>query len=98
MEKIKRIVMDLSLQLEVIGFLNVSDRISRIRAITILEILVAMSRTPHTRDWLHAMGVRFFPVVGWAERGGGLASGHGNSVPRFHIVWGTDLRRRTHEH
>ncbi|MGM9926140.1 MAG: FAD-binding dehydrogenase [Bacillus sp. (in: firmicutes)] len=41
------------------------------------------------RDWLHALGVRFFPVVGWAERGGYLAEGHGNSVPRFHIVWGT---------
>ena len=41
------------------------------------------------RGWLHDMGVRFFPVVGWAERGGYLAEGHGNSVPRFHIVWGT---------
>ncbi|WP_042169303.1 FAD-binding dehydrogenase [Paenibacillus gorillae] len=41
------------------------------------------------RSWLHGMGVRFFPVVGWAERGGYLAEGHGNSVPRFHIVWGT---------
>lgn len=41
------------------------------------------------REWLHAMGIRFFPVVGWAERGGYLAEGHGNSVPRFHIVWGT---------
>lgn len=41
------------------------------------------------RAWLHEMGIRFFPVVGWAERGGGLATGHGNSVPRFHIVWGT---------
>ncbi len=41
------------------------------------------------RPWLHAMGVRFFPVVGWAERGGASATGHGNSVPRFHIVWGT---------
>ncbi|WP_449620645.1 FAD-binding dehydrogenase [Robertmurraya sp. Marseille-Q9965] len=41
------------------------------------------------REWLHQMGVRFFPVVGWAERGGYLAEGHGNSVPRFHIVWGT---------
>lgn len=41
------------------------------------------------RDWLYKMGVRFFPVVGWAERGGYLAEGHGNSVPRFHIVWGT---------
>ncbi|MFD5426338.1 FAD-binding dehydrogenase [Streptomyces sp. NPDC127084] len=41
------------------------------------------------RSWLHAQGVRFFPVVGWAERGGYGASGHGNSVPRFHITWGT---------
>ncbi|MBC8093760.1 MAG: FAD-binding dehydrogenase, partial [Pseudonocardia sp.] len=41
------------------------------------------------RAWLHGMGVRFFPVVGWAERGGGLADGHGNSVPRFHVTWGT---------
>ncbi|MGX7681920.1 FAD-binding dehydrogenase [Jatrophihabitans sp. DSM 45814] len=41
------------------------------------------------RSWLHAQGVRFFPVVGWAERGGYLASGHGNSVPRFHVTWGT---------
>ncbi|SDD79508.1 hypothetical protein SAMN04488126_101113 [Bhargavaea beijingensis] len=41
------------------------------------------------RAWLRSLGVRFFPVVGWAERGGSLADGHGNSVPRFHIVWGT---------
>ncbi|KRV49805.1 FAD-binding dehydrogenase [Wenjunlia vitaminophila] len=41
------------------------------------------------RSWLRAQGVRFFPVVGWAERGGYLATGHGNSVPRFHITWGT---------
>ncbi|HZX02476.1 FAD-dependent oxidoreductase, partial [Kribbella sp.] len=41
------------------------------------------------RPWLHAQGVRFFPVVGWAERGGYHADGHGNSVPRFHITWGT---------
>jgi hypothetical protein len=41
------------------------------------------------RSWLHAQGVRFFPVVGWAERGGSGAIGHGNSVPRFHITWGT---------
>ncbi|MBW0134661.1 FAD-binding dehydrogenase [Pseudonocardia abyssalis] len=41
------------------------------------------------RSWLHAMGMRWFPVVGWAERGGGLADGHGNSVPRFHVTWGT---------
>ncbi|MEP7344200.1 MAG: FAD-binding dehydrogenase [Gemmatimonadaceae bacterium] len=41
------------------------------------------------RSWLHARGVRFFPVVGWAERGGYNAIGHGNSVPRFHVTWGT---------
>ncbi|MFV2196377.1 FAD-binding dehydrogenase [Nocardiopsis sp. LOL_012] len=41
------------------------------------------------RSWLHAQGLRFFPIVGWAERGGHLAGGHGNSVPRFHITWGT---------
>ncbi|MFD9590405.1 FAD-binding dehydrogenase [Streptomyces sp. NPDC059980] len=41
------------------------------------------------RSWLHGQGVRFFPVVGWAERGGYDATGHGNSVPRFHITWGT---------
>ncbi|AYF97040.1 FAD-binding dehydrogenase [Protaetiibacter intestinalis] len=41
------------------------------------------------RDWLKAKGVSFFPVVGWAERGGYTATGHGNSVPRFHITWGT---------
>ena len=41
------------------------------------------------RSWLRQRGIRFFPVVGWAERGGGNASGHGNSVPRFHLTWGT---------
>ncbi|WP_147102562.1 FAD-binding protein, partial [Pseudonocardia sulfidoxydans] len=56
------------------------------------------------RSWLHAMGVRWFPVVGWAERGGGLADGHGNSVPRFHVTWGTGpglvepFERRVREH
>jgi hypothetical protein len=41
------------------------------------------------RSWLKEQGVGFFPVVGWAERGGYGATGPGNSVPRFHIVWGT---------
>ncbi len=41
------------------------------------------------RPWLHQLGMRWFPVVGWAERGGSFANGHGNSVPRFHITWGT---------
>jgi len=56
------------------------------------------------RSWLRAMGHRFFPVVGWAERGDGRADGHGNSVPRFHITWGTGpgvvdpFERRVREH
>ncbi len=41
------------------------------------------------RDYLSGFGMRWFPVVGWAERGGAGADGHGNSVPRFHITWGT---------
>jgi len=41
------------------------------------------------RAWLRERGVRLFPIVGWAERGGYNAIGHGNSVPRFHIVWGS---------
>jgi len=41
------------------------------------------------RAWLKERGVGYFPVVGWAERGGYGANGHGNSVPRFHITWGT---------
>ncbi|GAB5459996.1 FAD-binding dehydrogenase [Hoeflea alexandrii] len=56
------------------------------------------------RPWLHGMGMRWFPVVGWAERGGSFANGHGNSVPRFHITWGVgpgtvepfEKRVRTH--
>ncbi|HEX7883733.1 MAG TPA: FAD-binding dehydrogenase [Afipia sp.] len=56
------------------------------------------------RDWLRAMGHRIFPVVGWAERGGYDAMGHGNSVPRFHVSWGTGpgvvepFERRAREH
>ncbi|MGO3152478.1 MAG: FAD-binding dehydrogenase [Galactobacter sp.] len=41
------------------------------------------------RDYLHGLGWRALPFVGWAERGDGSATGHGNSVPRFHITWGT---------
>jgi predicted oxidoreductase len=40
-------------------------------------------------SWLQNKGIRFFPIVGWAERGGYGAIGHGNSVPRFHVTWGT---------
>ncbi|MFT4042529.1 MAG: FAD-binding dehydrogenase [Gordonia sp. (in: high G+C Gram-positive bacteria)] len=43
----------------------------------------------HKRQYLHDLGLRVTPVVSWAERGGGYADGHGNSVPRFHITWGT---------
>ncbi len=56
------------------------------------------------RTWLRAHGLRLFPVVGWAERGFGHAEGPGNSVPRFHIVWGTGpaivaaFVRRAREH
>ncbi|MCA1189896.1 MULTISPECIES: FAD-binding dehydrogenase [unclassified Saccharopolyspora] len=41
------------------------------------------------RSWLRQQGLSLFPLVQWAERGGSLATGHGNSVPRFHITWGT---------
>jgi uncharacterized protein len=41
------------------------------------------------RSWLRERGLQLFPLVGWAERGGYDARGHGNSVPRFHITWGT---------
>ncbi|MEU3368055.1 FAD-binding dehydrogenase [Streptomyces pseudogriseolus] len=41
------------------------------------------------RPWLDGHGITFLPTVGWAERGDLRAGGHGNSVPRFHIAWGT---------
>src|SRR5215217_5944105 len=41
------------------------------------------------RAWLHEQGMRWLPYPGWPERGGYHADGHGNSVPRFHITWGT---------
>ena len=41
------------------------------------------------RQYLHDLGLRIVPTVGWAERGGGDVEGHGNSVPRFHVTWGT---------
>ncbi len=56
------------------------------------------------RAWLRAHGLRFFPIVGWAERGVGRAQGAGNTVPRFHIAWGTGpaiveaFARRVREH
>ena len=56
------------------------------------------------RSWLRGMGHRVFPIVGWAERGDGRAAGHGNSVPRFHVTWGTGpgvvepFEKRVREH
>ena len=48
---------------------------------------------PDVHDWLRAHGIRFMPAVNWVERG---RNGDGNSVPRYHIVWGTsrELARR----
>ena len=45
--------------------------------------------THEMRNYIRQVGISFFPVVGWAERGGYDAMGPGNSVPRFHVVWGT---------
>ncbi len=42
--------------------------------------------TEEVRDWLAERDVSFFRAVGWTERGYFVP---GNSVPRFHIVWGT---------
>ncbi|GAA5514580.1 ksdD-like steroid dehydrogenase MSMEG_5835 [Deinococcus carri] len=56
------------------------------------------------RAWLHGQGMRWFPAVGWAERGGAGAGLPGNSVPRFHVTWGTGpgvlepFERRVREH
>jgi predicted oxidoreductase len=52
------------------------------------EAYVAFA-TGEKRSWLRRQGVRFFPIVGWAERGGYGPGGPGNSVPRFHVTWGT---------
>src|SRR5581483_3866978 len=45
--------------------------------------------TYEKRRYLYDLGLRVVPFVGWAERGGGNPIGHGNSVPRFHLTWGT---------
>src|SRR3982750_3639161 len=52
------------------------------------EQYVARSRDD-VGGWLRSHGVRFFPVVNWAERG---VHGDGNSVPRFHLTWGAGRR------
>nr|WP_249789230.1 FAD-binding dehydrogenase [Bradyrhizobium sp. NBAIM02] len=41
------------------------------------------------RSYLTGLGIGFLPTVGWAERGDLTSTGHGNSVPRFHVPWGT---------
>ena len=39
-------------------------------------------------NWLKPKGIRFFPIPHWVERG---EFGEGNSLPRYHIIWGTGL-------
>jgi len=41
---------------------------------------------PDVYHWLRDRGIRFFPAVQWVERG---EYGPGNSLPRYHLVWGT---------
>lgn len=53
-----------------------------------MEAYLAFARD-ELRPWLRELGVGLFPVVGHAERGARTPGGHGNRVPRFHIVWGT---------
>jgi len=45
--------------------------------------------TDEMESYVKERGIRFMVNVGWAERGDGRADGHGNSVPRFHLTWGT---------
>ncbi|SCY57415.1 hypothetical protein SAMN05216488_2367 [Microbacterium sp. LKL04] len=66
------------------GFDRPEDRWPRAWAEAYLQFAAGEKRA-----WLRERGIRFFPVVGWAERGGDRATAHGNSVPRFHITWGT---------
>ena len=66
------------------GFDRAEDHWPRLWA----EAYVAFA-AGEARSWLFKQGMRWFPIVGWAERGGYGAFGHGNSVPRFHVTWGT---------
>ena len=66
------------------GFDRVEDKWPREWARAFIEFAAG-----EMRPWLHEKGMRWFPVVGWAERGGAGAYAHGNSVPRFHVTWGT---------
>lgn len=66
------------------GFDRAEDRWPRAWAEAYLQFAAGEKRA-----WMRERGIGFFPIVGWAERGGDRASSHGNSVPRFHITWGT---------
>jgi predicted oxidoreductase len=66
------------------GFDRAEDHWPRQWALAYLDFAAGEKRA-----WLYGQGIRFFPAVGWAERGAGSASGPGNSVPRFHLTWGT---------
>jgi predicted oxidoreductase len=66
------------------GFDRVEDRWPRLWAEAYVDFAAGEKRA-----WLHAQGMRWFPAVGWAERGAAGASASGNSVPRFHVTWGT---------
>lgn len=52
------------------------------------ELYVNRSRVD-IYDWLGNKGIHFFPVPHWVERG---EFGQGNSVPRYHVIWGTGRR------
>ncbi len=43
-------------------------------------------------EWLLGLGIRFLPVPMWVERG---LYGEGNSVPRWHVTWGSGERLAT---
>jgi predicted oxidoreductase len=66
------------------GFDRTEDELPRQWARAYVEFAAGEKRA-----WLHQMGHRVIPIVGWAERGGYHANGPGNSVPRFHVTWGT---------
>lgn len=66
------------------GFTGPEDEPARAAARAYLEFAAG-----EMRSWLFQKGLRWFPAVGWAERGDGTVDGHGNSVPRMHLTWGT---------
>src|SRR5690625_730060 len=66
------------------GFDRDEDRWPRAWAEAYLEFA-----SGEKRQYLRDLGLRLTPIVGWAERGGSGAGEHGNSVPRFHLTWGT---------